>query len=89
MPIQLTSEAEKERIALRPKPTVTWGLYSGTSIVDVLHKAREMGWGEKKVQVRFEKTGTDTVEYIVEPYESGCGCSGLLKYRDYFGTETI
>lgn len=85
MTVKLTGQAEKERIAQRSKPK--WGLYSGNSLVNVLHKAREMGWGEKKVQVRFEKLGTDIVEYVVEPYEQGCGCAGLLKYEDYFGVE--
>jgi len=85
MSVKLTGEAERERIQNKVLPK--WGLYSDTSIVKALHFARANGWAEKKVQVRLEKHGEDIVEYIVEPYEKGCGCRGLLKYRDYFGTE--
>lgn len=82
MSVKLTSEAEKERLANRSKPT--WGLYSDISLVRVLHEAKKLGWKENKVQVRFENIATDVVEYTIEPYEQGCGCAGLLKYADYF-----
>lgn len=85
MSVQLTGEAEKERLANRKLPK--WGLLNTFSIVEAVHFARENGWKEKKVQVRVEIQGDDIVEYIVEPYEEGCTCRGLLKYKDYFEPE--
>lgn len=82
MPVKFTADAEKERIAQKSVPT--WGLYSGTSLPDVLHRARDMGWFEAKVQVRAEGTASDVTTFIIEPYEEGCGCSGILRYSDYF-----
>lgn len=85
MSVKLTVEAEKERLQKRTLPT--WELYRGVSIVKAVRTAREMGWAKKEVQVRVERLGTDIVEYVVEPYEEGCSCRGLLKYEDYYGTE--
>ena len=85
--VKLTGEAEKERLQKRTLPT--WELYRGTSIVKAVRTARDMGWGKKEVQVRVERLGTDIVEYVVEPYEEGCSCRGLLKYVDYYETEDI
>lgn len=82
MSVKLTSEAEKERVANRPKPT--WGLYSGTSLPDVLHRAKDMGWFEGKVQVRAEQTASDMVTYIIEPHEKNCHCPSILRYADFF-----
>lgn len=85
MSVQLTSEAEKERIRNKSKPT--WGLFRGVSIVEALHFARDNGWAEKKVQVKVERIGADIVEYVVEPFERDCKCPSLLRYEDYFGVE--
>lgn len=85
MSIKLTGEAEKERLRNRSLPK--WGLFSSISLVKALHFARDNGWADKKVQVRFEKIGTDIVNYIVEPYEEGCSCRSLLRYSDYFEME--
>lgn len=82
MPVKLTHEAEKERLASKPIPK--WGLLTTMSIVEALHFARDNGWFEKKVQVRMERTAIDEITYHVEPYEEGCGCSGILKYLDFF-----
>ena len=83
MNIQFTSEAERKRLEKRTlKPT--WELYSGQSIVEAARTARDLGWKHKKVQVRFEKDRNNTITYYVEPYEKGCGCKGLLKYKDFF-----
>jgi len=59
-------------------------MFSSGSLVQTLHKARELGWKEKKVQVRLERLGTDMLEYIVEPFEKDCGCPNMLRYSDYF-----
>lgn len=89
MSVQLTSEAEKDRLAKaieqRTKPT--WEHFRTLSIVEAVHKARDMGWAEKKVQVRIEQIKSDQFEFIIEPYEEGCGCHGLLKYSNFFGSE--
>lgn len=80
MEIALTQQKEKQRVEDRKK---SWELLKTTSIVQALHTARDMGWKDKKVQVRVEnENGVET--YYVEPYEKGCGCRGILKYRNYF-----
>lgn len=84
MGVELTSEFERRRVAGNKERNATknkWELYSGTSIVQVLHKAREMGWKERRVQVRYDQ---DNELYYIEPYEKGCGCKGMLKYKDFF-----
>jgi hypothetical protein len=78
MGVMLTSEAEKKRVH---KPS--WELYSGTSIVQAVRTAKEMGWKDKKVQVRYETVDDGVEMFYVEPYEKGCGCKGILKYKDY------
>lgn len=89
MSVKLTGEAEKERISnaahARTKPT--WEHFRTLSIVEAVHKARDMGWAEKAVQVRTEQIKSDQFEFIIEPYEEGCGCRGLLKYSNFFGSE--
>lgn len=80
MRIGFTKDVEKERI--NPSKPV-WEFLETTSIVEALHKARDMGWKEDKVQVRFVKTG-DITTYFVEPFEKNCGCRGILKYGEYF-----
>lgn len=82
MSVKLTNQAEKERLASRVKPM--WGLYSGTSLADVLHRAKDMGWFEGKVQVRAEGTASDVTTFIIEPFEKECGCPSILRYADYF-----
>lgn len=79
MSVRFTSEAEK----LRPKKS-SWSLLETRSIVEAVHKAKELGWSDKKVQVRYERIDDDSEIYYVEPYEKGCGCRGMLKYKDYF-----
>lgn len=81
MNIQFSSELERKR--LQESIKVKWDLYTGTSLVKAVRMARDMGWKDKKVQVRYEKS-EDTITYYVEPYEKGCGCQGLLKYKDFF-----
>lgn len=77
MSVKFTGEAEKERTS------TTWELLKTHSLVKAVHTARDEGWKEKKVQVRYEDTAEGTF-YYVEPYEKGCGCRGILKYRDFF-----
>lgn len=83
MNIQLTSEVERKRLEERTLKPV-WEFYSGHSIVEAARTARDMGWKQKKVQVRYVEDDSGVVTYFVEPYEKGCGCRGLLKYKDFF-----
>jgi hypothetical protein len=48
----------------------------------IIAKAIKMGWAENKVQVKQEKGFMETW-YIIEPYEEGCNCPGLLRYQDF------
>lgn len=86
MSVNLTGHEEARRIyetaQKREKPR--WGLYSGTSLADVLHRAKDMGWFEGKVQVRTEGTASDVTTFIIEPHETDCNCPSILKYADYF-----
>lgn len=82
MSVKLSHEAEKERIAAIEKPT--WSLFESTSLVEALHFAKEHGWFKSEVQVRQENRGKDYAWFIVEPYEEGCSCRGILRYSDYF-----
>lgn len=80
MGVRFSKDIEQENLE---KDKTKWEHYAGVSLVNALHQAKEMGWKEKKVQVRYEVVdGIET--YYVEPYEQGCGCKGMLKYRDYF-----
>jgi hypothetical protein len=74
--VEFSKDEEQKKL----KENKKWELYSG-GLVQTLHKAKELGWKEQKVQVRFDKN--DGL-YYVEPFEDGCGCRGLLKYSDYF-----
>lgn len=78
--VEFTSEAEKKRFLAKNQ---SWAILETTNIVEALHKAKELGWKDKKVQVRYEKFD-DYEMYYVEPYEKGCGCKGILKYKEYF-----
>lgn len=81
MVVEFTSEVEKRRISNR---STTWELFSSGSLVQVLHKARELGWKDKKVQVRVEREAEDAMIYKIEPFEVDCGCPSMLRYEDYF-----
>lgn len=83
--IKLTKDAEKERVETKEQKrhTKTWEYYSGPSLVQATRLARDMGWKEYKVQVRYIETGSENT-YFVEPFEDGCGCRGILKYKDFF-----
>ena len=80
--IKTTGEAEIERVADKRKPF--WGLFSSESMAETLHKAKELGWKEKLVQVRAEHLYDDAYTYIIEPFEKDCGCPSMLRYADYF-----
>lgn len=83
--IELTANAEKKRLAARKaQNSEEWALFSTDSLVEAVHKARELGWKDKKVQVRFESYSEDVVHYYIEPYEKGCECKGILRYKDFF-----
>jgi len=72
----LLSERSKSR-------RTQWEIFKTNSLAEVVHKAQEMGWAEKKVQVRGIQKGPDKFEYSIEPFEKDCGCSNILKYEDY------
>ncbi len=84
MIIELTRDAERkriERIKERNAQENKWELYSDDSIVRVIRKARDMGWKERRVQVRYDK---DNEMYYIEPFEKDCGCRGMLRYKDFY-----
>lgn len=78
MSVELTSEYEERKRLSIP----TWELLKTTSLVHALHKAKDLGWKDKDVQVRVE-SGIETT-YYVEPFEKDCGCPNILKYADFF-----
>lgn len=87
MGVKFSSGAEIERVIkenqLRENSSNSWALFTSTSIATALKKARELGWKDKKVQVRYEQTA-DYELYYVEPFEKDCSCKGILRYADYF-----
>lgn len=85
MGVKFTAQAEKERIANNQarREIPKWELLETDNIVEALHFAKDAGWKEDKVQVRYVRNG-DITTYFVEPYEKGCGCRGILKYKEFF-----
>ena len=81
--VKFTQQAENERIAREQAARKSWSILETPSLVKATQYAREIGWKENKVQVRGEPT-TEGMVYYVEPYEEGCGCRGILKYREFF-----
>jgi hypothetical protein len=82
MKMLFSGAEEKKRLeerAIKPK----WEYLETTNIVEALHHARDMGWKEDKVQVRYVTMDRVTT-YLVEPFEKNCGCRGILKYMEYF-----
>lgn len=87
MTVRLSSEVEQEELENRKKArgNTSWEFYRSASLVEIVHKARDLGWAEKKVQVRREIVADDALEFIIEPYEGQfCNCPGILKYDDFF-----
>lgn len=60
-----------------------WEYLRTSNLVEAVHKAKDLGWAENKVQVKEMQVGIDEFIYFVEPYEN-CGCPSLMKYEDYF-----
>lgn len=83
--IKFTKDAERQRVETKEKKrhTKTWEYYSGPSLATAARLAKDMGWKDMKVQVRFTKSGEETT-YYVEPFEDGCSCRSILKYKDFF-----
>lgn len=82
MKFEFSSDAEKQRLAQRNvKPK--WEYLETSNIVEAVHHAKDMGWKEDKVQVRYVTRDGETT-YFVEPFEKNCGCRGILKYKEYF-----
>lgn len=72
----------KERNKIQRK---AWALFTSNRLVETVHKARDMGWAEKKVQVRAEEDNATGIQtYSIEPFEKECNCPSILKYDDYF-----
>jgi hypothetical protein len=82
MGVEYSSEVEKRHVA--QERGKTWEYYSGPSLVEAVRDARDRGWEIKKVQVRYVRQEDNMVTYYVEPYEEGCGCKGLLKFKDFY-----
>ena len=82
--IRFSKDVELERLKNIVKPKPSWELLRTKSIALALHKARELDWANKKVQVRVEQVAEDMVEYIIEPFEHDCTCPSILRYEDYF-----
>lgn len=80
MGVEFTQQAEARRIKERE---AKWEYLETTSLVKAVRTARDMGWADKQVQVRYV-TIEDVTTYFVEPYEKNCGCRGILKYEDYY-----
>lgn len=81
MTVKFTSDAEVERVNNSRK--VSWELYQTYSLPEVVHKAVEMGWAEKKVQVRAEHINGEEYLYTIEPFERDCSCPSILRYSEY------
>lgn len=60
-----------------------WEYLRTPNLVEAVHKAKELGWAENKVQVKQYSISIDEVEYAIEPFD-GCHCSNLMEYEDYF-----
>lgn len=92
MSVKVTGEVEAQRIAQQmanrkhPLQPNSWELFRSMSLVETLRKANELGWKDKKVQVRAE-TYVYGTEYAIEPWEKDCNCPSILKYEDYYGLE--
>ena len=89
MTVKFSIEVEKEEQELRKKlreahKKPKWEMFRTGSLVEVVHKARELGWADKKVQVKRDIIAKDTVDYVIEPYEEGCRCRNLLYFDDFF-----
>ena len=89
MSVKFSAEVEKEERELRRKmqekqDKPRWEIFRSGSLVEAVHKARDLGWADKKVQVKKEVIAENTLDYVIEPYEEGCRCRGLLDYDDFF-----
>lgn len=77
MPVQLTQDAENERIQNR---NLTWEYHHTTDYKEAISKAESLGWSSKKVQIKAFTSG-EVIDYYIEPYEVDCGCPNLLEYE--------
>ena len=86
MGVEFSADVERRRVASNQERNAQetkgkWELYSDESIVRTLRKARDMGWKEQRVQVRYDQANE---LYFIEPFEKDCGCKGMLRYKDFF-----
>ena len=61
---------------------MSWEYYKTTSYDAAIYKAKELGWKEKRVQIRVEFVDI-TAHYYIEPPEQECACPHILKYNDH------
>ena len=61
-----------------------WEYFTSINFAEVTEKAKEMGWKNKKVQVRVEFEG-EVAHYYIEPFERDCSCPDILNYIKIFG----
>lgn len=80
MGVKLMQEAENERLANR---NLTWEYFSSDNYEETIHKAKDMGWKERRVQVKVLTNG-EKVTYMIEPFERDCECPNLLNYDKAF-----
>lgn len=89
MGVIFTGDAEKRRTEAiqekRAKHAKSWEYLKTFSEAEAVRTAKDMGWEQKKVQVRATRANKDEWEYTVEPFERDCKCPNILKYVDYFG----
>ncbi len=75
-----------QALKAQPKRKITWELFQSTDYHDVINKAVELGWADKKVQIRLNTEGAETV-YSIEPFERDCSCPSILTYERVFGPQ--
>lgn len=61
---------------------MSWEYYKTTVYDNAIAKAKQLGWKEKRVQIRVEFQGM-TAHYYIEPWEMDCVCPHILKYDQH------
>jgi hypothetical protein len=80
MHIFTMEEYEKQRLAARNnerKPSWEYAKYTDYNAAAA--KATELGWYDRKVQIRKVRGQYGEFEYFIEPYEYGCQCGGIMR----------
>ena len=78
MEILIGQQIEDARIQKKRELTKpTWEHYTTYDYTEAIDIAKEMGWKDKKVQVKRYAEG-GRWRYVIEPYEENCGCPSLI-----------